>query len=557
MLAYFDNIFYERNKAGLYYDRPSNRLFLNLFVLNPRIPNSKGWNVIEQGNPDYEPSLDTVIGAPITLWRHPATNDFDHPQIFRDNASNEEHLDYIQSQRVGIALTKYTQKENGDVRTLAEFIEPNVKAKLVNWLETGKIPDPNDLPLFTSPELAHFDPRESIKKFWITHIALVSHPAFPKEVSMIKGAPCAGDHVSCGAKLAVASEEIKECKGTQLEDLLTRSYHIGISAASNTIDLMSMNSTNDQSTRQFGTGTSNNSAIANFTQSLDNARKVGSMTYNEAMAAVHKQFNESQQSTQTNPPSPNTVNIFTGQVGQPQGSNLAEAAKSEGQQQGTTNTQQEPPKQPETKADQKPGETQAPDDKNSKQQVPPAPPTADPEKEAMKATIKRFEEKEKKDEIAKAIPVAAFLSNDGQFDEKKANSLVEFWFSSNKKIDEITQYYKDNPPAAVKVPAVAAQAQATGGTPSKARASATPETNSYNSDMYKYDMNELAPQGAEQSGAQGEEVEEDPEAQLMIDNASNGIPDNLWFLGLPKLVILEDPQAPPRDKGKGTPRSVI
>jgi hypothetical protein len=543
VLAYFDNFFYERNKAGLYYQKSTNRLFLNLFVLNPRVSNSKGWRVIEE-SPDYDNSLNTVIGAPITLWRHPATNDFDHPQLLRSDASNEENLAYIQSQGVGIALTKYLQKENGDVRTLAEFTEPNVKAKLINWLETGKIPDPNDLPLFTSPELAHFDPRDAIKKFWITHIALVSNPAFPREVSIIKGAPCAGDQVSCGAKLAAASADriatTTECKGTQVEDLLIRSYHISKSAASNTIYLMSLNDQQSKGTPQGGT---NNSAIANFQQSLDNARKVGSMTYSEAMAAVNRQFNDSQQSI----PAAGTVNIFTGQANpNPLGNiNTEAAAKSEGQ----APQSQEPPKQPETKADSNNSQEnnrQAPDvnKKDSDKQTAASPPAADPEKEAMKATIKRFEDKEKKDEIAKRIPVAAFLNAEGQFDEKKANSLVEFWFSSNKKLEDIEQYYKDNPPAPVAMKVAAAQVASS---PSKAKASASPD---YGTEMYKYDMNELGEDASEK-------IDEDPDAQMMIDNASAGISEDLWFLGLQKLVVLNDPNAPPQDKGKGSPRSVI
>jgi hypothetical protein len=549
VLAYFDNYFYDRNKAGLYYQKSTNRLFLNLFVLNPRVANSKGWNVVED-SPDYEQSLDTVIGAPITLWRHPATNDFDHPQLLRSDASNEDNLQYIQSQGVGIALTKYRQN-NGDVRTLGEFIEPNVKAKLINWLETGKIPDANDLPLFTSPELAHFDPRESIKKFWITHIALVSNPAFPREVSIIRGSPCAGDAISCGQKLAAASQDIvPECKGTQVEDLLIRSYHIAKSAASNTIHLMSMN--NDSSNTRQGINPTNTQAIANFQQSLDNARKVGSMTYTEAMAAVNKQFNDSQQETKaTN--LPQTVNIFTGQVGQPGGTPDNNEAAKQGQQQGQTgqtNTNaNEPPKQPETKADSSPDNNnnkQAPDVNNNNNNNNKDTEKPDPEKDAMKATIKRFEDKEKKDEIAKKIPVACFLNPDGQFDEKKANSLIEFWFTSNKKLDDIEQYYKDNPPApvAMKVPAAGAA-----GGPGKARASTTPDT-----ETYKYDMNEL---GGDDRIDNKEELDDDPDAQLMIDNASAGVPDDLWFIGLQKLVILDDPNAPPRDKGKGSPRSVI
>lgn len=174
---------------GIFSDSETGRMFVNLFLAS-HIQSRKPFRFNEQAMPNWVPKFQ---GKPIVLFK--VGEHFEHPVIA--SASKEHNMQFQQTKAVGQVLYPFEKRQGIAWRGIGEITIDKVKAFLKS-LNTQQVP------MFSSPQVAYTDPDYDIKDADPMHVALTDDPAFPPDISMITGV-CEGDQTACMQKLASAS----------------------------------------------------------------------------------------------------------------------------------------------------------------------------------------------------------------------------------------------------------------------------------------------------------------------------------------------------------------
>jgi hypothetical protein len=359
-------------KTGVYYDEESDRMFLNLFLASP-LQSKKPFKL----NGDYIPNwIHRFKDKPITLFKF--NDHFEHPLI--QGASKQINEKFQETKAVGRVLSPFDKPSDnkGTWRGVGEVLVAKVKEFL-------KSLDTDEVPIFNSPQFAYTEENDyDIRDPDPMHVTLTDDPAWPPEISMIKGV-CEGPQDACMSKLRNASASHCEAGDTcyfcfvdALRELIDNSNSsLKIQNASSTQTKMSdqVNATKDSENKDTQNQNQNNTQ-----DNLQNQAK-------DALQKVKDDFN----SKVTNP----------------------------------------------EKADPK-GTFDKAYDKNPNQNETP---TVDPKVEALEKELAALKLKDRKSEIAKRIPLAMVTDvKSGGVSEKLLGEVVDYWVNTPKTPEEIGEF---------------------------------------------------------------------------------------------------------------------
>lgn len=159
-------------------------LYLRAFLLDAS-KNENGWKV---DSASIDQNIESFVGMPLVL-----TQEYDHPKWIEGGL-----IENVKSQ-LRYAIGQITKiLKTGSIRdAIIKITDPIARAAIEN----------NDIPLFTSPRLAHDpdDPIDRIKNWLGLHLAIVDKPAFGDKAA-VKGA-CYGAAAECHIALKEAKKE--------------------------------------------------------------------------------------------------------------------------------------------------------------------------------------------------------------------------------------------------------------------------------------------------------------------------------------------------------------
>lgn len=384
------------DKMGIYNDDASRRTFVNVFLAS-HVQSKKDFKF----NKDYMQNwIPRFAHKPIVLfkWTNPVTQktSFEHPVIIGASKGFNEALQ--ETKAVGEVLAPFPEPdEAGTYRGVGEITIPKV-AKFLKELNTEEVP------VYNSPQVAYTGDDYDIKDCDPMHVLLTDNPAFPAEISMIKGV-CEGDQSECMTKLQTATANRFEagsdgyaCFVDSLKEIIINS---GKLQNDNTY-LKIQNANSDSDMPDSTTAGENVTIDTDISGSKDGNTpamdKIISKITTQANDALGRMFKEWEKTT--------------GQK--------AIADK--------TSASQETEKKPD-------GEDKPAADKPAAEES--------EEVKALKEKVQGYETNERRKAIADKIPLQMVLDLKTQtVKESLLNEFVDFWMNSGKTPDEIGKIYE-------------------------------------------------------------------------------------------------------------------
>jgi hypothetical protein len=360
-------------KTGIYYDEDSDRMFINVFLASP-LQSKKPFKL----NGDYIPNwISKFAEKPITLFKF--NDHFEHPLI--EGAAKEINEKFQETKAIGRVRVPFDKPsdDKGTWRGVGEILVGKVK-EFLKSLNTDEVP------VFSSPQFSYTEENDyDIRDPDPMHVTLTDDPAWPQEISVIKGV-CEGPQEGCMVQLQNASASHCEagdkcyfCFVDALRELIDNgNSSLKIQNASTTQTKMSdqVNATKDSESKD----TQNNNQ--NTEDNLQNKAK-------DALQKVQDDFN----SKVTNPEKADPKGTFDKAYG------------------------------------------------NDKNQTQNNTPTVDPKVEALEKELAALKLKDRKSEIAKRIPLAMVTDvKSGGVSEKLLTEVVDYWVNVDKTPEEIGEF---------------------------------------------------------------------------------------------------------------------
>ena len=477
------------DKMGIYADPQSNRTFVNVFLAS-HIQSKKPFKFNKEYMPNWIPRF---AHKPIVLfkWQNPDTgvSTFEHPIIMGASKAVNEVIQ--EKKAVGEVLYPFPEPdEAGTYRGVGEVI-PKVGAFL-------KELNTEEVPVFSSPQVAYAGPDYDIKDCDPMHVCLTDDPAFPKEISVIKGV-CEGDATSCM---------------TQLQNASAHNFEAGSNSYLCFVDALKEVIVNSGKLQKDNTylkiqNANSNSDMPDSTTSGDNV-------------SIDTDISGSKDG---NSPAMDTIikRIET-QANDALGRMFKEWEKTTGQKATADKTE-------------KASETEKPEDKGKPAADKPAAEESE-EVKALKQKVQNFELDNRRKAIAEKIPLQMVLDpKTNTVKDSLLKEFVDYWMDTNKTPEQIGELYGKQ----------MAQLATVTNAPKTAKASAG------NGDFTEEDIANAMTQN---DGPQFDfpDVDGDSAADKQkIANATAG--DNAWFLGFADVMVT--PIRTPQKEHIGSPRRTL
>jgi hypothetical protein len=353
--------------TGLYFDKESDRMFINVFLASP-LQSKKPFKL----NGDYIPEwISKFADKPITLFKF--NDHFEHPLIAGASKSiNEKFQETKAIGRVRLPFDKPSD-DKGTWRGIGEILVGKVKEFL-------KSLDTDEVPVFSSPQFSYTEENDyDIRDPDPMHVTLTDDPAWPQEISVIKGV-CEGDEGACMMQLQNASAS--HCEAGD------KCYFCFVDALRELIDnsnssLKIINASTNQKMSDQVNATKDSEKD---TQNQDTQSKIDTQA-KDALNKVKEDFNKK---------------VTTPEKADPQGTF-----------------------------------DKAYDKKENNNQTP----TVDPKVEALEKELAALKLKDRKSEIAKRIPLAMVTDvKSGGVSEKLLTEVVDYWVNVDKTPEEIGEF---------------------------------------------------------------------------------------------------------------------